>query len=60
MMVDQNSRNLNTVYQKAEELFARVELSMQEYLPWCALGALDIQAYIEENFTTVEDWEANF
>ena len=41
-MPDQNSTNLKTVYEKAEELFNRLRNSMLEYLPWCTLGTLDI------------------
>ena len=29
-------------------------------MPWTALGNLDIQTYIETNFTSVQDWEDNF
>lgn len=29
-------------------------------MPWTALGNLDIQTYIENNFTTVQDWDDNF
>jgi len=60
LMPDQNSKHLKTVYEKAEELFSRLEGAVVEYLPWTALGNLDIQSYIEANFTTVQDWEDNF
>ena len=33
---------------------------MREYISWTALGSIDIQAYIEQNFKGVEDWENNF
>jgi dynein heavy chain 2 len=59
-MPDQNSKHLKTVYEKAEELFSRLEGAVVEYLPWSALGNIDIQSYIEANFTTVQDWEDNF
>ena len=33
---------------------------MKQYIPWTALGTVDLQAFIEANFKTVEDWENNF
>ena len=29
-------------------------------MPWTILGTIDLQAYIEQNFKTVDDWETNF
>ena len=60
LMPDQNSKHLNTVYVKAEELFTRLQTLTQEYLPWTALGNIDLQQYIEQHFTSVQDWEDNF
>jgi dynein heavy chain 2 len=48
------------VYRKAEELFSKLNQKRTEYLSWTALGNLDLQTYIEENFTSVQDWEDNF
>jgi hypothetical protein len=42
LMPDQNSKHLKTVYEKAEELFSRLEGAVVEYLPWTALGNIDI------------------
>jgi len=41
------------VYAKAEELFSRVNQQRFEYMSWTALGNLDVQSYIEANFTSV-------
>jgi dynein heavy chain 2, cytosolic len=57
---EQNSKHLGTVYAKAEELFSRVNQQRFEYMSWTALGNLDVQSYIEANFTSVQDWDDNF
>lgn len=59
-MPEQNSKHLGTVYSKAEELFSKLNGNRLEYMSWTALGNLDIQTYIEQNFTSVQDWEDNF
>jgi dynein heavy chain 2 len=60
LMPEQNSKHLGTVYRKAEELFSRVNKQKMQYLSWTALGNLDIQTYIDQNFTSVQDWDDNF
>ena len=42
LMPEQNSKHLKTVYNKAEELFSRLNAQRAEYMPWTALGNLDI------------------
>jgi dynein heavy chain 2, cytosolic len=59
-MPERNSKHLNTVYIKAEELFQKLSEVKTAYLPWTVLGTIDLQAYIEQNFKTVDDWENNF
>lgn len=59
-MPENNAKHMHTVYLKAEELFDQVRNVETEYVEWTALSALDIQSHIEENFTSVEDWETNF
>jgi hypothetical protein len=48
------------VYAKAEELFMKLQGLTREYLPWTALGNIDLASYIEQNFTSVQDWDDNF
>ena len=57
---DQNSASLSAVYGKAEELFDKLLGVRDEYKPWTILGRLDLAAHIEEHFTQVADWDANF
>ncbi len=59
-MPERNSKHLNTVYIKAEELFQKLSEVKTAYVPWTVLGTIDLQAYIDQNFKTVDDWESNF
>ena len=59
-MTERNSKHLNTVYLKAEELFQKLSDVQKVYIPWTILGTIDLQSYIEQNFKTVDDWENNF
>lgn len=60
LMPERNSKHLKTVYVKAEELFNKLSGIVHEYVHWTALSSIDIQSHIEQNFTTVQDWEDNF
>ena len=42
LMPEMNSKHLRTVYQKAEELFEKLDALQSEYAPWTALGEFDI------------------
>ena len=59
-MPERNSKHLNTVYMKAEELFQKLSEVKKVYIPWTILGTIDLQSYIDQNFKTVDDWETNF
>ena len=59
-MPDQNAAHLGTVYVKAEELFTKLQGLTREYLTWTALGNIDLASFIEQNFTSVQDWDDNF
>mmetsp|Transcript_2567 Transcript_2567/g.3207 ORF Transcript_2567/g.3207 Transcript_2567/m.3207 type:complete len:152 (-) Transcript_2567:1222-1677(-) len=58
-MPEMNSKHIKTVYNKAEELFGRLETLTDEYVHWTALGNLDLQQHIEKHFTSVQDWVDN-
>ena len=60
LMPDQNAAHLGTVYVKAEELFTKLQGLTREYLTWTALGNIDLASFIEQNFTSVQDWDNNF
>jgi dynein heavy chain 2 len=59
-MPEQNAKFMHTVYIKAEELFEQVKAVEGEYTEWTAFNRLELGAFIEENFKSVEDWEVNF
>ena len=52
-MPEMNSKHVKTVYIKAEELFHKLDSITDEYIPWTALGNLDLQQHIEKYFTSV-------
>jgi hypothetical protein len=41
-MPERNSKHLNTVYMKAEELFQKLSEVQKTYLPWTILGTIDL------------------
>ena len=52
-MPEMNSKHIKTVYNKAEDLFGKLESLAQEYIHWTALGSIDLQQHIEKHFTSV-------
>lgn len=58
-MPEMNSKHIKTVYNKAEELFGKLEAVAGEYIHWTALGNIDLQPHIEKYFTSVQDWVDN-
>lgn len=58
-MPEMNSKHIKTVYNKAEELFGKLEVLAEEYVHWTALGNLDLTSHIEKHFTSVQDWVDN-
>lgn len=60
LMPDQNASHLGTVYIKAEELFLKLRDLTSNYVAWTALGQVDLSTFIEQNFTSVQDWDDNF
>lgn len=58
-MPENNMKHIKTVYDKAEELFSKLDGLTDEYVHWTALGKLDLQQHIERYFTSVQDWVDN-
>ena len=52
-MPEMNSKHIKTVYNKAEELFGKLDTLTDEYISWTALGNIDLQQHIEKYFTGV-------
>lgn len=59
-MAEENSKYMQTVYIKAEDLFDQLRGIETEYLDWTVLSQFDMRAHIEEHFTDVADWKTNF
>jgi dynein heavy chain 2 len=56
-----NSKRLVKVYEKAESLFDKLSMLLVKYAPFVRLGQVaDIDAYIEANVTTCDEYIANF
>jgi dynein heavy chain 2 len=55
-----NSKRLVKVYQKAEDLFARIGKVLKRYEPMTQLGSIDLDAYVEKNVKTPMDFLCNF
>ena len=47
-MPEMNSTFIKTVYNKAEELFGKLDALAEEYVHWTALGNIDLQQHIEK------------
>ena len=59
-MTQRNAASLVQVYRKGEILFARLGQLRDKMRPWVALGAIDVDAFVEERVKTVADFDANF
>ncbi len=59
-MGPRNSNRLLQVYTKAENLFKKLQLLLNKYKHWVVLGQVDLDAYIEKNCKTPEEFLVNF
>jgi dynein heavy chain 2 len=59
-MGPRNSKRLLQVYAKAEALFERLQDILFKYQEWTILGQVDLDAYIEQNVKTSEEYITNF
>ncbi len=59
-ITNRNSDRLLLVFSHAEKLFKKLSDTLEKYMPWVALASIEINDFIEENLTDVEDYEANF
>ena len=48
------------LFQKAEDLFNRLDKVKDRFIEWVALGSVDVEDYIMTNFKEAEHWEQNF
>ncbi|TRY75069.1 hypothetical protein TCAL_08574 [Tigriopus californicus] len=59
-IIDRNAHRFSHLFKKAEDLFSRLETVKVRYVEWVALGAIDIEDYIQKTCSAAEDWELNF
>lgn len=59
-IIDRNAHRFSHLFKKAEDLFSRLETVKVRYVEWVALGAIDIEDYIQRTCSKAEDWELNF
>uniref|UniRef100_A0A1A9WMF6 Dynein heavy chain, cytoplasmic n=1 Tax=Glossina brevipalpis TaxID=37001 RepID=A0A1A9WMF6_9MUSC len=59
-MVENNRHYFGPLYKKAGELFDKLEDFKQLWLPWVALGCVDIEELCGIHLQTAKDWERNF
>ncbi|KPP72256.1 cytoplasmic dynein 2 heavy chain 1-like [Scleropages formosus] len=60
IMIDRNASSFVTVFNKAEALFSRLAGVQDKFKDWVVLGQVDIEALVDRNLHTVQDWERNF
>uniref|UniRef100_A0A1I8MV06 Dynein heavy chain, cytoplasmic n=1 Tax=Musca domestica TaxID=7370 RepID=A0A1I8MV06_MUSDO len=59
-MVENNRHYFGPLYEKAEELFEKLGKFKKIWLPWVALGCVDIEELCGIHLQTADDWERNF
>jgi dynein heavy chain 2 len=59
-MILNNGTSLMSVYQKAEELFIRLDAMRERYDRWTMLSAADLDVFVEENVREASGYEASF
>ncbi|KAJ8280434.1 hypothetical protein GJAV_G00054510 [Gymnothorax javanicus] len=60
VMIDRNASGFVTIFSKAEDLFSRLLLVQEKFKEWVVLGQVGLDALVERNVHTVQDWERNF
>lgn len=60
IMVERNQHRFVTLYEAGDEILKKLETVKQTWLPWVALGCVDIDELCTKNLTTWEHWDANF
>ncbi|XP_037123246.1 cytoplasmic dynein 2 heavy chain 1 isoform X1 [Syngnathus acus] len=59
-MIDRNAFGFLTIFNKAEDLFSRLQAIQHKYKEWVVLGQVDLEKLVEKHLTSVQDWERNF
>ncbi|XP_069747277.1 cytoplasmic dynein 2 heavy chain 1 isoform X4 [Narcine bancroftii] len=59
-IIERNAKGFVTVFSKAENLFKRLAAALDKFQDWVVFGQVNVEALVEENLQTVQDWEKNF
>ncbi|XP_068211563.1 cytoplasmic dynein 2 heavy chain 1 [Palaemon carinicauda] len=60
IIVERNAHRFTQLFQRAEELFERLEGVKDRFMDLCALGSCDIEDLVETHCKTSEEWDRNF
>ncbi|XP_069998938.1 cytoplasmic dynein 2 heavy chain 1 isoform X2 [Penaeus vannamei] len=60
IIVDRNAHRFTQLFQRAEELFERLEKVKERFVDLCALGSCDIEQLVGKHCQIAEDWDRNF
>ncbi|KAL6598153.1 dynein heavy chain and region D6 of dynein motor-domain-containing protein [Neocallimastix sp. 'constans'] len=55
-----NKKSLNTIYQRAENIFQKLSKAQDLFKDWVIIQNVDIDEIIDNNLETVKDYENNF
>lgn len=59
-MIEINRRYFGPLFERAEALFRKLEEFKKIWLPWVALGCVDIEELCDIHLTASEDWDREF
>lgn len=57
IIVDRNAHRFTQLFQRAEELFERLEKVKERFVDLCALGSCDIEQLVGKHCQIAEDWD---
>ncbi|XP_037796301.1 LOW QUALITY PROTEIN: cytoplasmic dynein 2 heavy chain 1-like [Penaeus monodon] len=58
IIVDRNAHRFTQLFQRAEELFERLEKVKERFVDLCALGSCDIEQLVGKHCKVAEDWDS--
>lgn len=59
-ILDGNCASIAAVYERAEQLFGKLQDEVKKYSKWVALGQVELEDLVTENLTRTEDFTENF
>lgn len=59
-MVEINRHHFGPLFEKAQELFEKLERFKNLWMPWVALGCVDVEELCGIHMNSAVDWDRNF